>query len=747
MEPLRPPTTPDVSECEREPIHIIGSVQPHGALLVLSEPTLEVVQASANAASILRFARDQLIGRLAKDLFSESSLAQIKRALSSHHGNDFWPVVACSITTREVPVGLQGLLHRHNGVCVLELEPEANSDVEELTALRQWVSVDFPELFQIATLPDLLQRAAAEFQKMCGFDRVLIYQFDRDWHGAVVAEQRRDFMPSYVNHHFPASDIPPQARDLYTKNLVRLLVDVDAAPSPITPAVNPSTGKPLDLTYSVLRSMSPIHIEYLKNMGVASSMSISLIVRDKLWGLIACHHRTARVVDFATRATCELVAKALSGLVAKMDEHDVTREQLKLGLAQDKILFMLARAENVAESLRNQLPDLISVTNANGVALVGDDVLELYGTTPNKDVVQEVFAWLQDTAKGPVFCSDRLSLDYPQWRQSASQASGLIAIDISSANSLWMLWFRPQQLEEILWAGNPHKPVEIESNHATLHPRKSFELWTEKVGGCSQPWQAIELEAAESMRKHIRDRMLSEILRIGKINEQLRQRREDMLAVFTHDLNVPVVAIDRVLRSLVADESGKVPREIRDTLSVLEAANDKQRERIKKILQVLNYQLARIEIIPEQIDCAELIRRSIAEMALLPEQNAKIFTTINQTDHSFKSDQDSLKRLVVNLVDNAVRAAGAVGCVNISCDCSTTGLSLKVIDNGPGIAPEDQKSIFEKFWQGGEARSYSPHVGMGLVLCKQIVDSLNGTISVDSVPGKGASFTVFLPSL
>jgi light-regulated signal transduction histidine kinase (bacteriophytochrome) len=568
MESLDQTTIIDLSACEKEQIHLIDSVQPHGALLVLSEPELKVLQVSPNAISLLNCAHKDLVGQRAEVLFSEESVLLIKKILNTHASDDFWPVVPCSISVLQSRIHLQGLLHRYQGVCILELEPMSDPNTEELIAFRHWISTDFAQLFAANTMQKLLERCATEIQKMTGFDRVLIYQFDQDWHGSVVAENKQDFMQSYIGHKFPASDIPPQARELYTKNLIRVLASVDAVQSPITPQINPLTGNRLDLTYSVLRSMSPVHIEYLKNMGVSASMSISLMAKDKLWGLIVCHNKTVKTLDFVKRSTCELIGRLLSGLIEQIEKHEITKGQLRLGLEVEKIIFKLSRSEDLFGSLRQQLSDIIIVPNADGIALISDGTIESCGTTPDEQAIKTLTSWLEEVVQESFFCSEKLSLEHPQWSQIAITASGLIAINISSTSPRWILWFRKEQIKKISWAGNPQKPVEIESKLAPIHPRKSFEIWSESVSGHSLPWKSFEREAAGLLQKHIFGLSLAEIVRTGKTNKILRQQREDMIAILTHDLSVPAIALERVLDSLVSDKTGKIQRELQDIFRV-----------------------------------------------------------------------------------------------------------------------------------------------------------------------------------
>jgi light-regulated signal transduction histidine kinase (bacteriophytochrome) len=737
----------DISSCEKEPIHIIGSVQPHGALLVLSEPELEILQASLNSTSVMA-CDGEVLGRAVDGLFSSSSVAKIKQVLTQHGEEDFWPAEPVSVDVIASNKQLQGLLHRYKGACILELENQVHPSLEDLTNIKSWISVHLMQLFKCVTVPQLLQLAVKEIQRICGFDRVLIYQFDSDWHGSVEAECGRDFMPSFIHHHFPASDIPQQARDLYAKNLLRFLVDVDATPSPIMPAANPRTGAPVDLSYSILRSMSPIHIEYLKNMEVTASMSLSLMVKDKLWGLIACHHKTPRTVDFAARAKCELVARLVSDLIEKIDETEIAKERLRLRLEQAKIVGTLSKADNVADSHCQQVPDLLSIANANGFALVGEEFCELFGGTPSEAVVRQMVYWLSYVVREPLFACDKLALEYPQWSEVAATASGLLAIDISSQKSLWILWFRPEQVEEILWAGNPNKPVEIVSNHEFFHPRKSFQLWKESVHGYCRPWTAVELESAASLQKDVFALTLAEILRTEKTRKILNKQRQEVLSILVHDMNAPVAGMDRVLSSLVDDRSDKIPPKLRETLQVLLVANRKHLMRIRKLLHVLTYELNNIEFFATQIDCAEIVHGAIKEVAPLRAENtAQFVVNVKEVNKSFRSDPESVRRLLVNLLDNALRVCEHDGIIEVSCETSEVGLSIQVADNGPGIAVEDQKHLFDSFWQGGILQPYSPNVGMGLYLCRRIVEALGGTISCQSELGKGATFTVLLPSL
>jgi light-regulated signal transduction histidine kinase (bacteriophytochrome) len=375
----------DLSQCDREPIHLLGGIQPHGVLLAFSEPDLTLAVVSANTEALLGRPPQSLLGRPLAEVLHASSLLLLTRALSQ-------PVTS----TLRLEAGgrfFSGLLHRSDGLAVLELEPAARAVGEE-EALGM-VDLLLSPLARARGPQGLLQAAADAVRALTGFDRVMVYRFDADWHGEVLAESRDADMDSFLGMHFPASDIPAQARALYTRNTLRLIADARAAPVPMVPAVLPSLGRPLDLSGAALRSVSSIHLEYLANMDVAASCSISLLREGALWGLIACHHRTPLHVPPATRRACDVLAR-LVALQLSSEERALASAALahRTRLQSQWVERLSAEAGPLPASLTRHADLLLGLTDAGGAALLLGEAPVLLGAAPSTDEVEALAGWL-----------------------------------------------------------------------------------------------------------------------------------------------------------------------------------------------------------------------------------------------------------------------------------------------------------------------------------------------------------------
>ncbi|WP_269205294.1 SpoIIE family protein phosphatase [Motilibacter aurantiacus] len=497
-----------MSNCEREPIHIPGSVQPRGALLVLTEPELEVVQASASAAALLGRELDELLGAPLAVALGPDAAGEVTRFASTF--GDVRDRNPLELTLRRDgrPLGVDAILHRvpldptgarTGSLLVVELEPAYGPRPFSFPNTYQAVRGAVAELNRAGTLQELYDVTAREVKALTGFDRVMIYRYDADYNGEVVAEEREEHLEPFLGLHYPASDVPRQARELYEKNWIRLIDDVGYVPSPVVPTDNPLTGWPLDLTYASLRSVSPIHVEYLRNMGVRASMSISLLRSDRLWGLIACHHYSGpHAPPYGVRAAAEFLGSTLSlRLVDRAQD-----EELQAALAARSTMAALTRStldEDVplARSLLAG-PTLLDLVPAAGVVVaLGGDV-QSAGRVPPPDVVERVVRWACDMGRD-VVSTEELSavpgLDVP-----VETACGVLAVPLPDGQSV--LWFRDETARSVDWGGDPHTKlrVHVEDDRMRLSPRRSFARWREVVHGRSEPWTAEQLQLAAQLR-------------------------------------------------------------------------------------------------------------------------------------------------------------------------------------------------------------------------------------------------------
>ena len=534
----------DLTNCDREPIHIPGAILPHGAMLVLECDTLRVLQAAGDLAGLLGQPLSGLLNLPVDKLFSVEQVNRLHAlckeadlAKPRHLLDPLFRVVA------DRP--LDASAHRVDDNLVIEFEAAEMSDPFAADPLAA-VQIMIEGFSEAASLYALCQMATASVRRVAQYDRVMIYRFMADGSGWVIAESRAPQLAPFLDLHYPAADIPQQARALYLKSWLRLITQVDYDPAPLTPTLNPRTGKPLDMSYAVLRDVSPIHREYLRNMGIDASMSISIIVAGKLWGLIACHHNSPRLLPRHIRAVCELFGSMFS-LQLEARERS---EQFEARLASRKILqelmLNLAGVEDYAYGLTQQTPNLLDYIHGGDVALDGargggvavrvEGDITFLGTTPNREQITALTDWLTSymTETEGVFATDRLSEIYPSAKAFANVASGLLVIAVSRDPSDFILWFRPELVETALWAGDPAKPMTTGPDGDRLSPRKSFEVWKHTVRNRALPWSAAETDSAFDLRVSLLQVVLRRIEAASRERAKAHERDKLLMAELDH---------------------------------------------------------------------------------------------------------------------------------------------------------------------------------------------------------------------
>ncbi|PPK94615.1 PAS domain-containing protein [Kineococcus xinjiangensis] len=503
----------DLTNCDREPIHVPGAVQPHGVLLAVDPAGGDVVVASASATALLGVRPEELLGRpLAEVLGREAAevvLAASVRAMTAEPLRTRLLGPAGELAGREVDV----IAHPSGGRLVVEVEPVAPGTGHAVSYRATRAAM--ARLTMSAGVGELCRGLAAEVRALTGFDRVMVYRFDAEWNGEVVAEERRNDLNSFLGLHYPSTDIPVQARRLYEVNWTRLIVDVGYVPSPLVPGVDPATDAPLDLSHSVLRSVSPIHVEYLRNMGVTASMSVSLMHDGRLWGLIACHHYSGpHRPTYDARSAAEFLGQVASQLIADREGA----EEREAALAAHDLLSALmsdvaGSGRPPGESLLAD-PRLLQLVGARGAALWNGEVLRTAGRVPDAEALHALAAVLARTDGAPTF-TDHVASLLPQGAAHAATAAG--ALRIGLGRQWWLLWLRPEQVEVVDWGGDPHNKAlaAAEGPGVRLSPRKSFDKWREVVRGRSLPWNRWQAQTAERLGNQFNS------LLVGRVREQI----------------------------------------------------------------------------------------------------------------------------------------------------------------------------------------------------------------------------------
>jgi light-regulated signal transduction histidine kinase (bacteriophytochrome) len=546
-----------LSNCDVEPIHIPGTIQAIGCLLACDPDSFVIRHASTNTEDLLGLGAGSVIGASLDDVLGREIGHEVRNSLARSPDPS-----RPGLLFRQNASGGRAfdiVAHMHDGRVIIELKPAApQSDPASLELARTIIR----RLGAETRLSQLLRNAPRLLFGALKYDRVMVYRFAENGAGQVVAETKRADLESFSGQWFPASDIPAQARALYLRNTIRVVSDASGETVPILP-VTDADGRPIDLSYAHLRSVSPIHCEYLRNMGVAASMSVSIIVEGKLWGLIACHHYSPRALSLAERMNIELIGDCFSMQVESLISRELLQAAAKVRAALGDILLRIVDEPRPDLLLRARIDDMAKLIPSDGAALWLEGEAERSGRTPADDILQQVARLAESEAPGQVWATDRLStrLEGPM----PGGPAGVLAIPLSKAAGDYLFYFRKEVVETIEWGGDPNKAYTTGPNGDRLTPRVSFAIWKEEVRGQSQPWTAQVLEAAEGIRIALMEITLRQtaLLQAERQQAEVRQRR------LNDELNHRVKNILALIRSLLR-QSKDDGRSLADYVSTLE---------------------------------------------------------------------------------------------------------------------------------------------------------------------------------
>ncbi len=496
------PALPDPSQCADEPIHLAGAIQPHGALLSLVPSSLRITQATASCERLLGVAAAELLERPLETALDPALAEAVRGALADLTA---LPDAPASLGWRSPRSGLAfaGYVHRSEGLVVVEMEPEippeATHGVSPTLSLVTRTSRIMRARGDVAGKA----RAACEALRLVtGFDRVMVYRFHRDGHGEVIAESCSGGVDRYLGLHFPESDIPAQARGMLVVCPMREIVDVDAGPSPVLPAVNPVTGRPLDLSRSMLRTAAPVHLSYLRNMGVGASLTASLLCNGKLWGLIACHDARPHRVSRQAREFAGWLALDLASEITIADEQGARSYASHLRQSRDVILASMREGARLSDMLSGpELADILGSVGADGVAVVRTQEVVTGGVTPQPPQILEIAGRLRERHEDTsttLFATERLSEHMPELADARTTAAGLVVFSLPG-HDFTLMWFRGEWPRSVTWGGDPDKAMNADP-HGRMRPRVSFQAWTQSLRLRSRPWRAEEIESAHELR-------------------------------------------------------------------------------------------------------------------------------------------------------------------------------------------------------------------------------------------------------
>ena len=549
----------DLTNCDREPIHVPGSIQPHGCMLVCDTNAAEVLRHSANAPAMLGLP-GTINGQRLEGLLGEV-VHTLRNALAASKD----PARASLIFGLTLPSGgvFDVAIHRFRSTTIIEFEPTPGKVEQPLELTRSMVG----RISDINEVDRLLQHTARLVRGVLGYDRVMVYRFAHDGAGQVVSEAKRSDLESFQGQWFPATDIPQQARTLYLRNTIRIISDASFQPIPIVPVLDAS-GEPLDLSFAHLRSVSPIHCEYLRNMGVAASMSISVIIDGALWGLIACHHYSPRTLAMSQRVSAEMFGEFFSLHLHALKQKRSLNNALLARRALDRFLRIASHHAAIGELLSESLPEFAKLVPCDGVGLWLDGKWSLYGEGAPSSAVPALARLVSTVSDGKIWATHALSQRMPDAEDFPAAASGVMAIPLSQLPRDYLFFFRKELEQTLDWAGQPDKIYDTGPLGDRLTPRKSFAIWKETVRMQAAPWTEADREIAETARSTLVEIVLrhSELMaderskadiRQRMLNEELNHRVKNILAVIKSLVGHPVQE-GRSLSDYVASLKGRI---------------------------------------------------------------------------------------------------------------------------------------------------------------------------------------------
>jgi chemotaxis family two-component system sensor kinase Cph1 len=731
----------DLTNCDREPIHIPGKVQSHGFLLAVDKDAV-INYASVNISTFLPVDATALLGKNIAEVESLLSKDEASGFISQmlrlgRRAGGFETINPYRININDVSYNL--IISQTGPYHLLEFEPNST---DAKIDIQKTIGRSVSEMLAGKHLQQLLDNAAKQVKMLIGYDRIMIYKFLEDGHGEVISEVKNNDLEPFLGLHYPASDIPKQARELYKVNLTRIITDVYTEDSPIVALATNGQAEPLDLTHSSLRAVSPIHIQYLKNMGVASSFSISLMYGNELWGLIACHNYSPCFINFKAREASKLIGQIISSALEYKQDEENTVRSLDYKNAFDTLSLNLRNGGDVAYAISGHETTLLQVTDATGAAVVFDDKITTLGDTPNVEQITALAEWLKKTMEDRVYYTHKLPEVYEPAKEYSTVASGILACNLSKELGEVMIWFKPEKITTINWAGNPEKPAELSTNGSlNLSPRQSFEIWTQAVRYTSDRWTQDEVANVFKLHEEVVYAINRHANEIRNLNEKLKQAYEELDTfsfTISHDLRTPLSTIKNY-SELLLESNTSLDDDARRILQKVIGGADKLNFLIK---EVLNYsRVGRAEMDFSNLEMGSLINELKSDLVVAFNIDHLDFT-VGDTP-SIYGDKTMIAQVFANLLNNAIKYSSKSNPPKVKIEGreTTSEIIYSVSDNGVGIDLQYYNRIFDLFKRMDNVRNYEG-TGVGLAIVKRIVEKHNARIWIESELGIGTVFYV-----
>ena len=745
-----------ISNCDAEPVQTPGCIQSHGALLVLRLADLTVLQVSENIERWLGFTVDAVLGKPIRAVLGEQAAARVRELLCTGT-TERNPIYAFSLPARSATPPLDAVVHTIQGVTVIELEPSGQGDAAALDYYPV-VKKSIGRLQGARTFAEFCQIVCEEVRALTGLDRVMLYKFHPDGHGEVFAEARRPDLSPWLGQHYPAEDIPQPAREVFRQIWLRPVRDVRAPPAELVPLANPDTGQPLVMTHCALRGTSTMYTEYLENMGVRASLTMSIRRGDELWGLITGHHHVPASFSWQLRAACEFFAQVASLQHQAAENREHLQYRLRMEGVQQQLITAAAQDGELA-SLVVGTPNLLDAMQADGAAVHHRGRWWRAGTTPSELELDALGAWLRDrpelgSPSRPVYACDALARVYPPAEAFAGAASGILVVPLSRASGGLLCWFRRELIQTVRWAGRPDdKPIVPGPHGPRLTPRRSFELYVESVRLRAEPWKPVELDAALRLRMLAMELVVSRADRLADLDADLARTNDELDAfayVASHDLKEPLRGIFKYAHQLAGD-AALASDEHRKKLDGLMRLTLRMDSLIESLLHYSRVGRATLQVHPVDLDAALAEALDIVSPRTT-EQPTEI--VIPRPLPPTVCDHVRVREVWTNLLSNALKYNDKpvrrieIGHIAPGEDADRGPLPAGaagrtvyyVRDNGIGIEPKHHDQVFRLFRRLHPPHDWGGGAGAGLTIVQKLVERHGGHVWLTSTLGEGSTF-------
>ncbi|MFI8379954.1 ATP-binding protein [Leeuwenhoekiella sp. NPDC079379] len=718
-----------LTNCDKEPIHIIGKIQDHGYLLVYDVITSIISYCSANAAQILNAPVTEILGASIHQYLEEPFVLEFKKL---EQNIKFTPQVL-NINAEDFL-----LIAYKNGNSVL-LEFEKYLQPSDPFSYQIQLSKIITKLNDIQEEQYMCDIAADLIKQFYAYDRVMIYRFDENWDGIVISEAKEEKLESWLGLRYPASDIPAQARELFLKQGVRIISDVHSEPISILALEGEERENPVDLTLSELRSSSPIHIEYLKNMKVGATLTAAIVSKGKLWGLIACHHYKPKFINYYERQSCNFLTQVFSNQLILSASNTLLQKVNTSAVLRNTLIEQITRNWDIPAGLTQGNLTMLELTEATGAALCLDNIVYRLGDAPEEDEIFNIINYIRSQTSENTYSSSRFSLDSKSTQELVNKASGVLCVFISKLQNDCLIWFKPEKISTVTWGGNPEKAASEEHNFK-ISPRKSFDKWSVEQKGNSEPWQDYEIAAAKTLRQNISEIILKQYEEVKALNGKLQNAYED-LETFSysvaHDLRAPLRGIDGFTQILKEDYYDKLDDFGKSSIETIVDSARNMNLLIDNILEfsrVTQYQLNR-----EPLNIKE-IAESVLSFINVAQNYPNILIKIEPNMPVSFGDRNMIAQLLQNLLTNALKYTEhsdqpfiEIGSIEIE-----KKQFYFVKDNGIGFDQKHEQRIFKLFNRlVGDEYTGS---GIGLTIVERIIKKHSGIINVKSAVNRGSTF-------